>query len=182
MILTKLYRWIIIVIAHDKDRVMGNSLGGGYVSREYDSPTIEEVFSKLGLTKKNSFSREGILLFHGRTLRLLYNATLYAYATLNLVMDYFPKEDSQHFQPVLEGLSSVLKDSYENIIYGLGDAQELGVKISKATAFVSRAGNIFNNCFCRLPEKMQNAVLGARNMCDEAIRQPHFSVPLYKDP
>jgi SOS response regulatory protein OraA/RecX len=137
-----------------------------YIPREYQIPTMQEVFLKL---KVKEYSKEGIEAVNKRAYGWLNNAVYYAYTTLNAVINFYPKKDKKYIRPVLQELSLIL-----NEIHGGNISEE---NIGAVVKALSHAANIFNNTTPSLPRKTLKAVLEARDMCDEAIRQPRFTAP-----
>lgn len=145
-----------------------------YVPRKYKIPTFEEVLTELGIADEDKylFTEKVVTLIRKRTLLWLNRAASYAYATLNMASNAYPGNNEQ-VERILKELSEVfenmadVKDITTTVI-----PQPFGVKIEIALAAVSHAGNWFNNTAMVLPKEYRKAVLDARDICDEAIRQP----------
>ncbi|MDP3963347.1 MAG: hypothetical protein Q8Q39_02515 [bacterium] len=145
----------------------------GYVPREYAIPSFEEVFATFGLSEKEQwYSREGIDRLNRRKLRWLYQAALCAHATLNVVIAFYPQKDRWHLEPILNDLISPLEVMRKHFLDDARAGVDMDALIRDAEAAVAHAGNVFNNTCHILPENVIRAILEARDVCDEAVRQP----------
>lgn len=148
-----------------------------YVPREFKIPTAEEVLLRRKGPKMGMFSRGGLIVLDRRALRWLRNAAFYANATLNVVINLYPEDESrrEYFEPILEELAAVIKNAQEDgLEEGELEGEALIYLIRNAQQAVAHAGNVFNNTCTYLPKEVLRAVLEARDICDEAVRQPNF--------
>jgi hypothetical protein len=156
----------------------------GYVPRKYQVPTMEDVLSKYRVGE----TAEGRNLVNKRALKWLYGAAFYAVATLNIMIEFplcstdewSPEEERKIIESLLKDLSAVIEDSSSDD-YEIGENEDrllngiLSEKVSVASDAVAHAGNYFNNRAAFFPEKrMKKAILEARDICDEAVKQPHI--------
>lgn len=149
---------------------------GGYVPREYRKPTAKEAFLQCGITdKEEQSSREGISLLNRRALKWLNNAASYAYATLNAILNFYLEEERKQIESILKELSLVLDNLLDGPETGQDEEEVLHQRIEAVLDAVGHAGNIFNNTVLHLPESMRKAVLEARDICDEAVKQPRIA-------
>jgi hypothetical protein len=148
---------------------------GGYEPRKYNIPSLKDAFLKCYITDPNKyFSKEAMDLLNRRAYRWIINAALYAYATMNAVIAFYPDRDRKYVEPILEELSKIVN---EDIYLHLGPEDNwfaLDSRTDKAADAVGHAGNIFNNTALLLPVSVRKAVLEARDLCDEAVRQPRL--------
>ena len=154
-----------------------------YVPRGYYMPTTVEVLSKRGICSERLFRNEVVVILNVRALRWLNNAASYAYATLNAVIDLFPedtpgREYRKYFKPILEELVVVNKKAREDELNESDesklDSRTLDQRIKNLVKVVAQADNVFNNSVHYLPNEVQKAVLEARDVCEEALRQPRL--------
>jgi hypothetical protein len=142
----------------------------GYIPREYKVPTMGEALLELGIpAKEKRFSGKSIRLINRRAFLWLNRATAYAYATLNAAINFYSKEDRGYVEPVLQELSEALND-----IVDKETKKSNQEKFETAANAVAHAGNWFNNTSDLLPAEMRKAALEARDICDEAVKQPNF--------
>lgn len=156
----------------------------GYVPRKYHVPTIKDVLSKCGIDR----TAEGMNLVNMRALKWLYGAAFYAAATLNMMVgfplcsnkEWSPENERKMLESLLKDLLTVIEDSKVND-FGMSKNEgklldgTLSEKISVASDAVAHAGNYFNNRAAFFPERiMEKAILEARDICDEAVKQPHI--------
>lgn len=146
----------------------------GYESRQYRVPSMNEAFLQLGISEKDKqYSKDGMASLNQRAYRWISAAAQQAYATLKVVINFYPPKDRKYITPILEKLRVVVEEDI--YLYSINKQDiwfALDQRIDAVFTAVSQAGNIFNNSIHLLPKETHKAVLEARDLCDEAIRQP----------
>ncbi len=137
-----------------------------YVPRKSYQPSLEEACLEIGITHDDLAHRENRTLVKKRALKWLYRAAFHAYGTLNAFIEFYPWKDRKYFRPTLKDLALI----FENDLNKQGNEEKLEAVLTA----VAHAGNIFNNTTHLLPPKAMKAVLEARDICDEAVKQPSF--------
>ena len=154
-----------------------------YVHKPYKAPEFRELCKKLGIDINEWSKEKNIKLIKARTLAVLEQAAMYAFATLNVILDLYQKnylkESRKAFGGCLNELRAVVNSAkvstWNNPHNEILEKATLDSRIENASTAVVHAGNIFNNSFFALPKEVKKAVLEARDFCNDAVAQPHVS-------
>ncbi len=146
----------------------------GYKHREPHIPTTVKLLEQFGGfdKKRRPLNLKNIALIDKRALAWLRYAGTYAHAIFTAIIYFCPDKDRPIYQKTLYELSEVLMDIRKNNLELKADEENLNQSILAAATAVAHAGNLLNNCVMRFPKKLRRAILEARDLCDEAIRQP----------
>lgn len=141
--------------------------------------TIEEIRRQVGIVDgDNIFTSINALRIMQRSCVVLEMAAAAALATLPFLYEYFPANERPWVQPTIHELQKVINYGKENYLATIGpkpEQKKLEDYHTKLQEAVAHAGNLINNSApLRVPREVLRPFLEVRDICDSAVREPHF--------